>query len=362
MINFNANRWDILKNTYKDWWNGNIERPIAGAILYGNDPGRIAPKTPSLTQANCHILDIPAVDIVDRLDYDLSTYEFIGDAFPYVNLDSFGPGVVAAFCGAKLDNSTGRVWFHPLKELPIEEIHLTYDPENIWLKRIKDICKEAMTRWQGQVLVGMPDLGGILDILATFRTTENLLIDLYDSPEEVKRLIKEIYHLWHQYYCEINSVLQPYNPGYSDWSRIYSDTPSYVLQSDFSYMIGLDMFEEFTKPELIDSCKKLSRSIYHLDGVGQLNHLDSLLSIKELDCIQWVPGTGKDNLTNWPEVYQKIQASGKKIQVWGEGVDTLKIIAQQIGTSNSIQQPPYYMHISQRATAYEQLKQLNIDF
>ncbi len=47
-----------------------------------------------------------------------------------------------------------------------------------------------------------------------------------------------------------NNVLQPHNPGYSDWAGIYSDLPSYVPQCDFSYMIGPDMFDTFVKPEL----------------------------------------------------------------------------------------------------------------
>lgn len=63
----------------------------------------------------------------------------------------------------------------------------------------------------------MPDLGGVLDIVAVFRETENLLIDLYDTPEEVLRLCDEAYTAWMEAYHDLNSVLQPINPGYSDW-------------------------------------------------------------------------------------------------------------------------------------------------
>jgi hypothetical protein len=37
----------------------------------------------------------------------------------------------------------------------------------------------------------------------------------------------------------------------------------------------------------------LPRTFYHLDGIGQLHHLDLVLSIAELDGVQWVPGDGK---------------------------------------------------------------------
>ena len=51
-----------------------------------------------------------------------------------------------------------------------------------------------------------------MDILSVFRPGENLLLDLYDHPEEVIRLIWEIHELWHRFYQEINDVLQPVTP------------------------------------------------------------------------------------------------------------------------------------------------------
>jgi 5-methyltetrahydrofolate--homocysteine methyltransferase len=358
-INFSPDRWRQIKATYQKWWENKIDRPLTGVFLYGRDPGRLEPDTPLLSQKTCTFLHIPAEKLVDRLDYELSKYEFLGDCFPYVNLDAFGPGVLAAFCGARLDNSSGGVWFHAEKISEISDIHIKFDPDNKWFIRIKDICKAAMDRWQGQVLVGMPDLGGTMDVLATFRTTENLLMDLIDSPEEVTRLMWEIHHAWHRAYEEINSVLQPYNPGYSDWSRIYSDKPCYVLQSDFSYMISPSMFDEFVKPELQESCRMLSHTLYHLDGVGELAHLDSLLKIEELDAVQWIPGAGRPSQKEWPEVYQKIAAAGKKIQII-EDLSTLDAVIKQTGAASRIHQMPIIMPISEEATAKKELARFGV--
>lgn len=209
--------------------------------------------------------------------------------------------------GAQLSNSTGSVWFHPERILPIKELHFQYDSNNIWLNRIKELCAAAMKKWKGQVLVGMADLSGVLDILAVFRTTDNLLTDLYDEPEEVRRLCIEINNLCYRFYNEINEVLQPVNPGYSDWSKIYSDKPMYILQSDFSYMISPMMFDEFTKPDIEEMCKKIPNTIYHLDGIGNQSHLDSILEIDNLNEVQWVQGADQPNQGNWPDVYKKIK-------------------------------------------------------
>jgi hypothetical protein len=339
-IDFSPERWDKIKRTYGQWWDGTLDRPTISVQILGRDPGRAQPQAPLLSQSTCMDLSISPRDIVDRIDYELSKITYLGDAFPYFNLDCFGPGVAAAFCGAKMDNSTGRVWFFPEKVLPISELHFEYDENNVWLNRVKEICQEAMEHWQGQVLMGMVDMGGILDILSSFRTTENLLMDLYDEPDEVERLVWELHGLWHRFYDDINEVLMPVNPGYCDWSGIYSSSLSYILQSDFCYMISPQMFDKFVKPELDATCKRLPHTIYHLDGMGELPHLDSLLEIKELDCVQWQPGEGKPDQAHWPEVYQKITNAGKKMQVF-HNFESLDAVVEQTGSRKGINYKSY---------------------
>lgn len=303
-----------------------MDRPLITLRRSDRDPGRPKPKAPVLSQANCHDFSWSAEELIDRIDYELSKITFLGDDYPHVSLTTFGPGIMAAMCGAVLDNSSGRCWFHPRQELPIERVHMEYDPENPWLLRIKDICRAAVDRWQGQVLMQMPDLGGNMDILASFLTTEQLLFALYDHPEEVKRLIEEEHRLWFQYYEEISGILQPKSPGYTDWAGIFSDRPSYVLQCDFAYMISPEQFDEFVKPELEASCDQLGNTMYHLDGKGQLPHLGSLLTINKLGAVQWVPGDGNPPPHQWPEVLRKIAARGKKMQTWGNANDLLTIV------------------------------------
>src|SRR5690606_7655389 len=125
----------------------------------GFDPGRPKPAAPLLSQKTCADLSIPADDLVDRIDWELSTQRYLGDAFPFFNMHTFGPGVLAVMLGATLDNSAGGVWFHPPADIPITELHLEYDPDNVWLCRIRELCAAMMRRWEGRVLVGMTDLG-----------------------------------------------------------------------------------------------------------------------------------------------------------------------------------------------------------
>ena len=113
----------------------------------------------------------------------------------------------------------------------------------------------------------------------------------------------------------------------------------YMLQCDLAYMLGPEMFNEFILPELTQSCARIDRPFYHLDGEGQLKHLDALLAIPNLRGIQWIPGEGNKPLHAWPEVFRKIADSGKKIQLFfnpDEDPYLLDKIADQIGRSDII--------------------------
>ena len=359
-IDFSPQRWERVKEAYRRWWADELDRPIVAVVLTGRDPGRPQPKAPLLCQATCADLSIPVADLVDRIDWELSRYVYLGDAFPCFNMDCFGPGVMSAFVGARLDTSTGGVWFLPQRDAPIADVHLSYDPHNVWFCRVKDIYREMMRRWQGQVLVTMPDLGGNLDILAAFRPGEQLQLDLYDHPDEVKRLLWEAHELWHRYYGEIAEVMLPHNPGYTAWCGIYSERPYYMLQCDASYMISADMFAEFVAPELAATTRRLGRAFYHLDGIGQLRHLDHVLGIPGLNGVQWIPGAGQPGVVHWPQVYQRIIGAGKKAQAVGGSFDSLDAIIAQTGAPGRLQ-GGVWLPLDQQASARARLRRYGIE-
>lgn len=333
-VHFDLDRMAQVRETHDLWWKGKLDRPLVKVTIEDAHPGE---DIPVLSQSNCADFGPSPEQIIDALDQKLSRQEFLGDAFPMVNFDAFGPGVLAAFCGARLDNSSGAVWFFPEEEMEIGQIHAKYDPENPYAKRIKEIYRAGLEKWNGTVIMGIPDLGGVMDVTASLRGTENLLTDLYDAPEEVIRLCSEIQTAWYAAYQDLSAVLAPQN-GYTHWSGLLSSAPSYIIQCDFSYMISNGMFREFVLEVLRNDTRRLAHTVYHLDGVGQLNHLDDILGLRDLDAVQWVPGDGQPAIENWPQVYRKIMDAGKLCMISGEPDSYLKLLSQLHGT-------PYSTHI-----------------
>ena len=338
-IDFAPQRWQAVKAHAKAWWAGDLGRPLIQVRLKNCPSSRPAASQPFYPFASFYDLSVSADDVIDAWDYELSRTRFLGDAFPEM-LPNFGPGSIAAYMGAKLENGNGTVWFHPAKETAISELQFDYIPDNPWFVRTKDIIQAAVDRWQGSVQVALTDLGGNMDILSTFRPSEKLMYDLFDCPEDVKRLNWRAHEMWWKYFEEFNGITVATNPGYTSWASIFSEEPHYILQCDFCFMTGPDMFEEFVKPELAATAEKLTNVFYHLDGPGELRHLDSLLDIEAIHGIQWVPGAGQPDATGWAEVYQKITNAGRKIHLHSNMADdpwtVIDAIAEQTGRADNI--------------------------
>ena len=94
-------------------------------------------------------------------------------------------------------------------------------------------------------------------------------------------------------------------------------------------MISPQHFRQFAWPSLEYEMSCLDHAVYHMDGPGQIRHLDDLLRLPHLHTIQWVPGAGQPQAAAWIDMLQKIQKAGKGVQVLVT-VDELKAVYKQL--------------------------------
>ncbi len=344
-IDFTPQRMTEGLANWDRWFDQSLNRPIIDLRLsHARTPDRPEPSERSDIRFVQFAGDTPVEQIIDQMDYDIAGHKFLGDGYPRT-WPNYGAGSLATYLGARCEPSVegGTVWFHPPCQQEPADLHLNLDPDEHWFKHAQAVMRAAIDRWQGQVQVSMVDLGGNLDVVSTFRPGEQLLMDLYDQPDEVERLVWEAHEAWFAAWDQFNAILQPTNPGYSAWAGLLCSRPHYMLQCDFCYMISPEMFDRFVKPELQASCRRLSHCFYHLDGPGQLNHLDSLLEIEELKGVQWVPGDGQPPQEQWPDVFRKIHDAGKLIQLFMHNdangrprFEALDKVADAIGTAAPI--------------------------
>ena len=309
-IRFTEADWQRIERDWNAWWIGELDRPIV--VIEVTDPLPDADGS----QFTKFGLDTPVDQVIDNWQNILEATHWLGDAFPKWWLN-FGPGVAAAFMGSRVSWTPDTTWFWPLEGIAtLSDIHPQYIPNNPWWLRVREMTRRAVERWGSQVLVGTTDIGGNLDILAALRGSEKLLMDLSDDPASVERILGEITRLWVRYYDELEAITRTAGRGNACWGPVWSPGRGYMLQSDFSYMISPRMYKRFVVPDLTACCEALDYGFYHLDGVGEIPHLDHLLSIKRLRGIQWQPGDGQPMGDAWLPLLKRIRDGGKLCQVY----------------------------------------------
>ena len=309
-IRFTEADWQRIEHDWTAWWAGELDRPLV--VLEVTDPVPGADRSQFARWG----LETPVDTVLDNWQPILEATHWLGDAYPkwWVN---YGPGTMAAFLGSSVSWSPDTTWFWPLKGVDtLADIQPAYDANNPWWLRVQAMTARAVERWGRQVLVGITDLGGNLDILASLRSSEKLLLDVMDVPEVVERLVSDITHLWIRYYDALEAITRTAGRGNACWGPCWSPGKGYMLQCDFSYMLSPRMFKRFVMPDLIACCNHLDYGFYHLDGKGEIPHLDQLLSIERLRGVQWQPGDGQPLADSWLPLLKRIRDAGKLCQVY----------------------------------------------
>lgn len=245
----------------------------------------------------------------------LSNREYLGDTLP-VAFPNLGPELFAAFYGCPLHfGDYGTSWTDPILHdwSKMEDIQM--DWSSPWLLKLHEMTDALLEVGRDTFITGMTDWHPGGDWLAALRDPANLAMDLILEPEGVRRLLaraeEDYFRVYDVFYHKLRAAGQPI----TTWLPLAAEGRYYVPSNDFAYMISPAMFQDFFLPGLARECRFLDRSIFHLDGPGALRHLDALLAIPELDAIQWVFGAGNEGFHRWVDVYRRIQAAGKGLQV-----------------------------------------------
>ncbi len=247
---------------------------------------------------------------INRNELNMENQLFLGEAIPSF-LANLGPDSFTAFLGADLrfmDEHTS--WVQPSVE-DLTEWDPALDRQNRWWRCMTELLDAACEAARGRYLVKIPDMHGGADALAAARHPDGLATDLYDSPGEVRRLMRRMTEIWKEIFDAYFEKTFPVNQGSTTWLPAYSRGRYGALQNDFSGLSSPRMFEEFFLPDIKELAEYLDHSLYHLDGPIALGNLPHLLDIEALDGIQWVAGAGAKPMSQWLDVCRPVQDAGK---------------------------------------------------
>ena len=320
------------KKHYIDWWNHKgIVLNMWEHFQEGVTPHADIPEPKPYRDLNQRWFD-PEWR-AEYLDWYVAHSSLMADMLPVANTQ-LGPGSLAAILGGVFEGGEDTIWIHPRPIVDGSDVDdITFDPEHPnWLLH-KALLRACKKKAQGHYYVGMPDLMEGLDVLAAIKGTDKVLLDTVMQPEVLERQMQQINDIYFQVFDELYDIIREGDEMAFCYFSSWAPGKMSKLQSDISTMISVDDYRRFVQPFIREQCQKIDYTLYHLDGVGAMHHLDALLEIKELNAIQWTPGVGEPQggSSKWYDLYNKILAGGKSIMACWVTLDELRPLLDNIG-------------------------------
>lgn len=312
---------------FEAWWHrAIIDRPPVS--LWVQSPPPPAPTVKHRT------LRDRWVDVEYNVDQAIAGMEravYCADTFP-VFWPNLGPEITATLFGCDLEFGETTAWSKPVVHEPADwERFLTIQPDftNPYWRAVEAMTAYAIQRSAGRYVVGLTDLHGTYDTLAGLRDPQALCLDLIDCPDLLRRVGETIASGVVQAFDRNYQLVARAGFGSTTWTPLYHAGPAYVPSCDFWCMVSPSLTRELIWPTVLTEMQPLARSIFHLDGPQALPHLELLLDHPRLNAVQWVYGEGHGPAARWIDVYRRIQAAGKGIQLLAaDPADALAVLRQ----------------------------------
>jgi hypothetical protein len=257
--------------------------------------------------------------IINRQLQIIDNTNYYGQAIPFHYVDH-GSAAMACALGAEPEYvNKDTIWASPQLSSISQILNVTLNEQNKSFKTILSITKESIKKSPNKFMIAPYALGGISDTISGLYGTQQFLMDLLCCPNEVKQAMEHIKRIWIKAFEDITKLIAcDGNDGSMGWAGIWAPGSSFPVQEDVSYMLSSKMFYEFCLPHLIDIFDVMQYPLYHLDGIGAIGHLEHLLNIKKLKAIQWIPGAGHEELSQWYDLIKHIIEKGKSVQVFAK--------------------------------------------
>lgn len=320
--------FEVSKKHYMDWWNqkGVVLTMWEHLDKDGSPHEAVQVPTPA-KDMNQFWFDPEWRS--EYLHYKMSRYSYKADILPVANTQ-LGPGSLGTILGADLEGREDTIWIRDKKDF---DGNIVFNEDNKWWKLHLELLAKCKEKARGNYLIGCPDLVEGLDVLASLKGSDNVLMDLMIDPDTTLHQLKEINKAYFKAFDRIYEIINEDGEMAFCYFSIWGPGKVSKLQCDISIMISEDDFRTFALPFLREQCDYIDYTLYHLDGVDAMRHLDAVLELENLNAVQWTPGVGQPQGgdARWYGLYKKILAAGKSVMANWVTLDELKPLLDNVG-------------------------------
>ena len=301
--------WGKLRKRYLAYWESRLLDDMIIAHIQNPNPDRPDFEDWMLEESQEKYLN--PEKLFKLLSWRRTAWNWHADLFKYI-LPSYGPNVFIGFCGAPPAFGRDTVWHEPaIKDLDeADKIH--FDEDNRYWKVHLETVEYFSEKCNGELHLGMSDLGGPADWISAVMGTESFLIQTIEHPERMRQFALRLAAECNGVYDILNPMITRNNDGVVNWMPVWSDIEMGTVQDDMAINFSPRMYVDVFMPAIREMAQHTERTVLHWHD-GCAHHLDNLLKIDAIDVVQYGHDPNSPPFRENTTDMQKIQAAGKNL-------------------------------------------------
>ncbi len=305
--------WDDAYENMMAWWHGeSVKRPVVLTAIHKADEEAFMPSSdPGNEQSR---------NLDEQYQFEKNYHQVVSKIYPAESVPAVRTGfassigMIPGMAGAELEYNDRTAWVEVIDNLyekSLPEFSKDYPPYRITTNLI-----ERHAEYYGyDCIIGSDAMMDPVTILSMMRGVENLCYDLYDRPDDVKRWLECLSEIRYQIARGYQDVKNRHGRHEEiNWTGAWAPEEMDCLECDFSTMISTEMFDQIIMPEVEKEASFYKYCLWHLDGLAEAKHLESICSIPNMYAIQWVPDK-QDGPLNYIDLFKRIRSMKKSLLI-----------------------------------------------
>ncbi|MEA4847573.1 MAG: hypothetical protein VB106_10115 [Clostridiaceae bacterium] len=321
--------WDEAYKNMMAWWHGESNgRPV---VLTGVPKSDASPFMPSKDPGTNEARDLDEQYQFERNLHFVLSRLFPAESVPYVSTGfASSIGMLAGMAGAVIKYDDKTAWVEAdddLYERPLPGFSEGYLP----YKTTINLMHRHIDYYGYDCIIGSDAMMDPITMLSMMRGVEKLCYDLYDRPEDVRRWLDRLSDIRYRMAEGYKKVREHYGRSEEiNWTGAWAPGEMDCLECDFSTMISSSMFNDIVMPEVEKEASYYEYCLWHLDGLAEVKHLESICSVGNIYAIQWV-AEKQDGSLNYIDLFKKIRNLGRSLLISCSSADEAVALTRQIG-------------------------------
>ena len=308
--------WSQSLERWSAFWDGQLaDRPPLIAHISTSTELEVGGNIASFESEIAHFDPDENQERLERAEQALLAHAELEDDTPPALVAGGGVYFTGAVFGAPLRLTANMMACEPVIDDWATAAAVRYDNGNEWVQRALGLARQLVRRSEGRYAVIPGLLEGPSDICANLRSPTALAADLYEHPEQVRRLAERGAEAWEAHAHSLFEIIPLIDGGSATQWSLWTPGRGVSLQEDFCTVISPRQFREFFLPLDRELATLADVAWMHIHA-GALHLVDEVLTADEIRGVQIVyDGQVSPPLSETIPVMQRVQERGRGLIV-----------------------------------------------